>query len=70
MVEDIIDEPKAETHSTGPCYGVRGALKVSPALHERLIEAGWTPPEARFETESGGGVGDPGERREDRDSRE
>lgn len=54
MPEVLAQEPQAETVTEQRRY-VHQDPGISPALHERLIELGWTPPAAKFEEESGGG---------------
>ena len=51
MPEVIHDEPDSETITERRDSAPAKAVPISPALHERLIELGWTPPAARFEDE-------------------
>ena len=54
MPEVNVPEPQSETTTTRrdsmPANSVTAKdVPISPALHERLIELGWTPPQAQFD---------------------
>lgn len=51
MPEVLAQEPQSETVTEGNRKYVHQDPGISPALHERLIELGWTPPAAKFDEE-------------------
>lgn len=49
MPEVIHDETQSETVTEQRTVPSPKNVPISPALHERLIELGWTPPQSHFE---------------------
>ena len=49
MPEVNVPEPQSETTTTRRDSMPPKDVPISPALHKRLIELGWTPPQAQFD---------------------